>query len=84
MELALIKSPVEVRYQGELEALKGTDTGRKPKNWQMSPRAVRTFILGSPKAIVLRKEILPEWYSYGAEVDEYVAGIMKRNSEIKT
>ncbi len=51
MEQALIKPPVEVRYREELEALKGTDTGRRPENWQMSPRAVRTFILGSSKPI---------------------------------
>ena len=47
----LIKPPVELRYQEELEVLKNTDTGRKPENWQMSPKAVRTFILGSQKPI---------------------------------
>lgn len=46
-----IKPPVEERYKEELEALKGTDTGRVPENWKMSPKAVRTFILGSPKLI---------------------------------
>ncbi|MCM1540844.1 MAG: AAA family ATPase [Blautia sp.] len=51
MEQALIKPPVEVRYQEELKALKGTDTGLRPENWQMSPRAVRTFILGSQKPL---------------------------------
>lgn len=46
-----IKPPVEERYKEELEALRGTDTGRVPENWKMSPKAVRTFILGSPKPI---------------------------------
>ncbi len=46
-----IKPPVEERYREELEALKNTDTGRRPANWQMSPKAVRTFILGSAKPI---------------------------------
>lgn len=46
-----IKPPVEIRYQEELEALRGTDTGRKPQNWTMSPKAVRTFILGSAKPV---------------------------------
>ena len=46
-----IKPPVEIRYREELEALKANDTGVRPENWQMSPRAVRTFILGSPKPI---------------------------------
>ena len=45
----LIKPPVEIRYREELEALKAADTGRVPENWKMSPKAVRTFILGSSK-----------------------------------
>ncbi len=51
MEQKLIKPPVEVRYADELAALKASDTGRKPDNWQLSPKAVRTFILGSKKPI---------------------------------
>lgn len=47
----LIKPPVEIRYREELEALRLTDTGTKPENWKMSPKAVRTFILGSKKPI---------------------------------
>ena len=42
-----LKPPVEVRYREELEALRALDTDRKPLNWKMSPKAVRTFILGS-------------------------------------
>lgn len=61
MEQEFIKPPVEVRYKEELEALKNTDTGSKPENWQMSPKAVRTFILGSSKPIVYNgKEFLVE------------------------
>ncbi len=41
-----IKPPVEVRYKEELDALKNADDGRKPQNWVLSPKAVRTFILG--------------------------------------
>lgn len=51
MEQKIIKPPVEIRYAEELAALKAIDTGRKPENWQLSPKAVRTFILGSPKNI---------------------------------
>ncbi len=36
-----IKPPVEVRYKDELNALKNADTGRKPENWMLSPKAVR-------------------------------------------
>ena len=58
MESGYIKPPVEIRYGDELEALKANDTGSRPENWQMSPRAVRTFILGSAK---------PLWYD-GKEI----------------
>ena len=45
MEQKFIKPPVEVRYKDELEALAFNDTSRKPENWVLSPKAVRTFIL---------------------------------------
>ena len=41
---AEIKPPVEVRYERELRALEALDTGKRPLNWKLSPRAVRTFI----------------------------------------
>lgn len=46
MEQNYIKPPVEVRYADQLRALEESDTGRKPENWRLSPKAVRTFILG--------------------------------------
>lgn len=51
-----IKPPVEVRYRKELEALQALDTGKKPINWKLSPRAVRTFILGSREPLVVDGE----------------------------
>lgn len=54
-----IKPPVEVRYQKELSALKALDTGRKPENWQLSPKAVRTFILGSREPLLWNGEKIP-------------------------
>lgn len=51
-----IKPPVEIRYQKELMALEAADTARKPQNWRLSPQAVRTFILGSPKPLTYRGE----------------------------
>lgn len=51
----IVKPPVEVRYQKELEALANADSKaekqKRPGNWKMSPKAVRTFILGSDKPI---------------------------------
>lgn len=42
-----------MRYADELAALRKQDTGAKPANWQLSPRAVRTFILGQSEPIEL-------------------------------
>lgn len=64
-EAMQIKPPVEVRYKDELEALKAQDTAKKPLNWKLSPKAVRTFILGSReplnwngKEITIRKKYM--------------------------
>lgn len=42
---------MEMKYAQELEILRQTDKGSRPENWLMSPKGVRTFILGSDKAI---------------------------------
>ena len=46
MEQNYIKPPVEVRYADQLQVLRENDNGKKPENWLLSPKAVRTFILG--------------------------------------
>ena len=51
MEQKMIRPPVEVRYREELDALAALDSGRKPENWVLSPKAVRTFILGSARPL---------------------------------
>lgn len=56
MRVNSIKPPVEIRYKKELEALKATDTGKVPVNWQMSPMAVKKFILGSDEPIIYNGE----------------------------
>jgi MoxR-like ATPase len=38
--------PAEMSLSDELEALKAADSGPRPEGWQLSPRAVRRFILG--------------------------------------
>ena len=55
-EIKQIKPPVEVRCEKELKALAACDTGRRPENWKLSPKAVRTFILGSREPVVYEGE----------------------------
>lgn len=52
MENKVQKPLMEMRYAEELEALKANDTGNKPANWQLSPRAVRAFILGQEEPLM--------------------------------
>ncbi len=52
METSVLRPQAEQRYREELEALRVWDQGnRKPQNWQLSPKAVRLFILGSRQPI---------------------------------
>jgi hypothetical protein len=43
----MLREPAEVRFAAELQALRAADTTPRPPGWQLSPRAVRTFILGN-------------------------------------
>lgn len=43
---AIVRPPAEIFYAEELAALKANDTGKKPPGWQLSPKSVRTFIVG--------------------------------------
>src|SRR5262245_58070045 len=49
------RPPAEVIYAAELERLRTRDDGPKPPGWRMSPRAVRSFILGDASAEVRKK-----------------------------
>ena len=41
-----LRLPAEVEYAAELEALKAVDKDPRPEGWQLSPKAVRTYVLG--------------------------------------
>ncbi len=56
MDKKAIKLPTEVLYEKELKALANHDTGEKPESWKLSPRGVRTFILGSKEPLSLDGE----------------------------
>ena len=50
MEQTVLRPTAEQRYAHELSALSRWDKNNpKPENWHLSPRAVRLFILGTPK-----------------------------------
>lgn len=43
----LLREPAELRYAAELDWLAKNDAGQRPPGWKLSPKAVRTFILGT-------------------------------------
>lgn len=43
----VLREPAEVRFAAELSALAAQDQAPKPPGWRLSPRAVRTFLVGS-------------------------------------
>ena len=49
------RPPAEVTYAHELDTLRRDDTGPRPPGWALSPRAVRTFILGDPARGIRKK-----------------------------
>src|SRR5262245_2420151 len=44
--LHVLRQPAEMEFAQELEALKAHDQESRPEGWTLSPRAVRTYILG--------------------------------------
>lgn len=54
-EAPLQRPPAEILYEDELAKLRGSDTSPKPPGWELSPRAVRTFILGDEKLGIRKK-----------------------------
>jgi MoxR-like ATPase len=56
---ALLRRHAEEEYAAELGALAESDTGVRPPNWQLSPAAVRTYLLGGKLASGV--EITPKY-----------------------
>jgi MoxR-like ATPase len=42
----ILRRPAEIEYAHELEALKANDRDLRPEGWNLSPKAVLTYILG--------------------------------------
>ncbi len=49
------RPPAEVTYAAELEALLAQDEAPRPPGWRLSPRAVRSFILGDATLGIRKK-----------------------------
>ncbi len=49
------RQPAETRFSEELNRLRENDSDAKPKGWYLSPRSVRSFILGNKSLGVTQK-----------------------------
>jgi MoxR-like ATPase len=54
----ILSRPAEMEFAEELEALRAADKDSRPEGWGMSPKAVRTYILGGKAG---GKEIRPKY-----------------------
>jgi MoxR-like ATPase len=43
----ILRAPAETLYKAELDALKARDRDERPIGWALSPRAVRSFVIGT-------------------------------------
>lgn len=69
----IIRLPAEQLYAHELEALKRHDKDHKPSGWQLSPRAVLTFITGGKVGDV---EITPKYVGHQRLVEIAIATLL--------
>ncbi len=67
----VLRAPAEQVYAGELAALAAGDSHARPEGWRLSPRAVRTFVLGDELAGIRRK-----YYGDDALIDRCIVTLM--------
>ena len=68
-----LRAPAETRHAAELAVLAEDDDAPRPSGWQLSPRAVRSFILGDRKRGISRK-----FYGDDPLVDRAIVSLMSR------
>ncbi len=68
---AMLRAPAEVVFSAELAALAAADSGARPQNWALTPRAVRSFVLGDAGL-----GVTPKFFGDDALVDRCVVTLM--------
>lgn len=71
MSTEVLRAPAEQTYAGEFARLAEADRDAKPVGWRLSPRSVRTFIVGDPRLDVKRK-----FYGDDALIDRCIVTLM--------
>jgi MoxR-like ATPase len=68
----ILRQPAEIKYADELAYLVSADKSPRPFTWRLSPRMVRTFILGSRSSDKLDREIKQKFYGDPSVVERAV------------
>src|SRR5262245_41301058 len=68
----VLRQPAEVKYADELAFLATADSSPRPFTWKLSPRMVRTFILGSRPADKLEREVPQKFYGDPSVVERAI------------
>lgn len=73
-----LKPPAETVFAAELAALASADTFPRPPGWHLSPRAVRTFLVGSEAAALdgLAQPISRKFYGDDPLVDRAIVTLI--------
>jgi MoxR-like ATPase len=72
MDGEILREPAEVKYAGELTWLRSIDDAPRPSSWQLSPRMVRIFVLGSSPSDKLEREVRPKFFGDAGTVERAV------------
>ncbi|MBD8527669.1 ATP-binding protein [Pseudomarimonas arenosa] len=67
----ILRAPAEQVYADELSRLAEKDSGARPSGWRLSPRAVRSFIVGDDALGIRRK-----FYGDDALIDRCIVTLM--------
>jgi len=75
----MLQEPSERRFAAELEDLKKNDKAQRPPGWQLSPQAVRTFIVGSKASDTNKSSALKiskKFHGDSAMIDRAIVTLM--------
>jgi MoxR-like ATPase len=68
----ILREPAEKKYAEDLEWLRSADDSPRPFSWELSPKMVRIFVLGSTPADKLPREIKPKFFGDPATVERAI------------
>jgi MoxR-like ATPase len=68
----VLRQPAETKYADELAYLTSADTTPRPFTWKLSPRMVRTFVLGSKPSDKLDREVKQKFYGDPSVVERAI------------